>query len=198
MAYQTPGKRTGQGHRRALGLHVLLTVFANRESGDRAGRVKENIVRAVIPGRTQPCREIVFWCKREINFEESGVAQQTRSEFTPHGIQLIGGRENQSLIGFLVVAMAQWFGSFLRYEPGGAVEKTDERWHVKDVLIESGEEECTVSFQRPTQSESKLLLLIVRFYVNERVTRIERAVTHKVESGSMQIIGSALGNYVYD
>ena len=109
----------------------------------------------------------------------------------------VGGSKDQRLITVLVIAMMQRFCTFLWNNFRTSIEKMDNRWNVKDVLVESAEEEYFVAPQRAAHSKPKLLLPILGFEIHKRMTGIEGTVTQKIEASAMNVIGSRLSDYVH-
>ena len=76
MARQPPEKRAGQRNRRALGRNIFLAIFTDGKACDRACRIKEDIILAVVARSIQPCGKILVRGQREIDFKKAGVPQQ--------------------------------------------------------------------------------------------------------------------------
>src|SRR5439155_13741473 len=129
---------------------------------------------------------------REIEFEETGVAQQLGRKFAAQCGKPVGGSKDQRLITVLVIAMMQRFCTFLWNNFRTSIEKMDNRWNVKDVLVESAEEEYFVAPQRAPDSKPKLLLPIHGFEIHKRITGIEGTATQIIESCAMSVIESAI------
>ena len=86
--------------------------------------------------------------------------------------------------------MMQRFCTFLWDDFRASIEEVDDGGNVKDVLVESGEEEYFVSPQRAANCEPELLLTILGLEVHKRMARVEVAIAQKIETCAMDVIGA--------
>jgi hypothetical protein len=84
----------------------------------------------------------------------------------------------------------QWHDGF------PAVDESHDRWFMKDVLVESCEEERAIAANRSAKSESELMLLAGGLYIEACTPRVEAAVSQIVEAGSMKLVRSGLRHNV--
>ena len=143
-------------------------------------------------------RELI--ARREIDVElgVGGVADLRGGIFSGERSQLRGGGEDQGLIGGFVIAGSVGAGAGLRNDLRTAVEEFNDVGRMKNVLIESGEEENLVALQRTADGASDLLLAVVRLEREKRIGRAEGTVAQIVKAGAVQVIGAGLGDDVDD
>src|SRR5579871_6588245 len=121
--------------------------------------------------------------KRNIQLEETGIADHGRLKVSGLLRKLLGGGEDQVLVGGLVVGGAG-------LDVAHPVYKAHHGGHVKHVLIESAEIKNPVLHDRAAQGEAELLLAIVRLEVHERLLCVEAAVAEVIKSAAMSVIGA--------
>ncbi len=93
-------------------------------------------------------------------------------------------RKHQGLVRCLIVARScerTGLGHYLR----AAIQELDYVWNVKDMLIEPGEEEDSVSFNGTANSGPNLLLPVMGFKSKKRVHCSKPTVTQVVKNRSM-------------
>src|SRR5436309_1256037 len=108
----------------------------------------------------------------QIDFQEPGIAQQLRAELARHPRELCRCCEYLVFVRIFVVAVVQRFGAFLGHQDGAAIHKTNYGRHLKDVLIETREEEGAVALDWSANRESGLLLPVAGLEVYKWVYRI--------------------------
>ena len=79
-----------------------------------------------------------------------------------------------------------------------AVQKLDHVGNVKDVLVESGEEENLVALERAADGASDLLLAVVRLEREKRIGRAERTIAQIVERCAVHVIRAGFRHHVDD
>src|SRR5579872_1086436 len=196
MADQPPGKRAGQRNRSGLCQYSFLTVLTDRVGGERAGRVQEYIVHPRVVRGADAGRERLMRRKREIQLEEAGVSYHLGWKFPSQRGQPCGSSKHDSPVGGLIVAVVQRALSGLRNDLRASIQKAHDRGNVKDVLVESAKEKCSVVADRTTQREAELLLLRVWLEIQERLHRSECTVSNEIKIGSVDLIRSRFRDYV--
>src|SRR5579862_1730700 len=185
MADPSRGQAAGQGQIRGFGGDHLLAVVTDGVVGDRAAGIEEDIISSPIPCRVDAQGELMVGREIEVELAVRGIADLRRWIFTSERGQLRCGGKDQRLIGGFVVPRRIWAGAGLRDDLGTAVEKLDYIGHVKDVLIESGEEEGAISPNGAADRASKLLLTVMGLKREEGVGRAEGAVPQMIEDSAM-------------
>ena len=134
--------------------------------------------------------------EHEIQLEESGVAYHLRWKFSGKRRKPGGRGEYDGLIAGFIVAIVQGLLAGLRDDLRASVVEAHYRGHVEDVLIETGEEKCAVVTDWAAEGESELLLLGMRFEIEEGLRCSEGAVAKEIEVGSVELVRSRFCDHV--
>src|SRR5260370_39954308 len=67
---------------------------------------------------------------------------------------------------------------------------------MKNMLVISGEEECSIAAKRASDSEAELVLGAAGFDVQCRIGRVKDAVTQVVEPGAVELVGAGFRQHV--
>src|SRR5437660_5561554 len=122
-----------------------------------------------------------------IHARESTIAQQRRAKFAGLRIQLRRRGQHQRLVAsFIIASRAIHDGR----QYCAAVGKFHYLRHMKDVLVESGEEKYSVFADWSAQGESELLLPVRRLERDQRGTRVKSAVAQIIKAAAVQMIAA--------
>src|SRR5581483_1303723 len=181
---------------RTLGCDSFLAVVTDGKIRNRARRIKEHVILAVISRRAQPSGQVVFRGKRNIQLEKSRIAQQFRAVFPSKLRQLCRRAQHEVFVARFVITRKTRAGDGFCRHRRAAVRKSHHRGYVKNMLIEPGKKECAVPPNRPSDGEPELLLAVAGLEVNKRMLRIQRTVAHEVKTGAVNGVGPRLGDYI--
>ena len=68
---------------------------------------------------------------------------------------------------------------------------------MKDVLVESGKEKCSIFVNRSAQRESELLLPVRRLERNQRWARVKRAISQIIKAAAVQMIAARFRHHIH-
>jgi len=196
MADHPKGEVAGQRKRPRFGEHLFFPFVADAKGGLWTSGVEEHIVASEIARGVEPKREIVVLIEGDVQLEKTGIPHHRGGECASLLGELRCGRKHQRLIFRSVVSWRFRAGAGLRSHDGGAVVEAHDRGHMKDVLVEAGEEKSAVAANGAAESETELLLLVVRLEVHEGMLGGEHAVAHVIETCAVGLIAARFGDYV--
>lgn len=141
MADQARRDAGGQREVHAFSGDVFLSVITDGIVGDRTGWIEEHVIRSPIASGVHAQGELVAWIKVDIELRIGRISDLCRRIFPCQGRKLGSSGKDQGLVGSFVIAGAIRPGLWLWNDARAAIQKFDDIRHVKDVLIESREEE---------------------------------------------------------